>query len=171
MKKSIIVLTYLLSPVVLIIAIFISHISKYSTSSFFVPMVLGVLSYTWILWQLVLSARPKFIEKHFGLDKMYRLHGMIAIIAIGFAIVHKLNYEAIFRDSVMTKLGEIALVIFISVSMISIIFMWTRVLDKFVFLKKVVMWMKKLKVITYERLKLVHNLTIVGILMYYLHSL
>lgn len=169
MKKSFIILAYLLSPVLLIIAIFTSHISKYSTSSFFIPMVLGVLSYTWILWQLVLSARPKFIEKHFGLDKMYRFHGMIAIIAIGFGIVHKLNYEAIFRDSIMTKLGEIALVIFIIVSMISIIFMWTRVLDKFAYLKRVVVWMKKLKVITYERLKLMHNLTIIGILMLQVH--
>jgi len=51
-------------------------------------MVIASMAYTWLIWQFVLSAHPKFIETVFGMDKPYRVHGLMAIISLAIAAIH-----------------------------------------------------------------------------------
>ncbi len=171
MKKLMIVFIYTLSPILIMVMLYTNNESKYTSLNSSLPMVLGVLSYTWMLWQLILSARPKFIERHFGLDKMYRFHVMIALVSILFAYGHKLNKELLFKPSTLTWLGGSALNIFIGVSVISIVFMWTKVQNKIKILRTLSKGLKKLKVLTYEKLKIVHNLTILAVVLMQVHVL
>jgi predicted ferric reductase len=42
-------------------------------------VVTGALAFVWLVNQLIISARLKFIERHFGLDRMYRFHAVMAV--------------------------------------------------------------------------------------------
>ena len=89
MKKVVFLLLYFLSPVLPILSIYASNPGYYGASGF-VPMVLGAAAFTWLNAQLILSARPKFIESSFGLDQFYRFHSLMAVVAIAIAFAHKL---------------------------------------------------------------------------------
>lgn len=171
MKKLLILIGYFLSPIVLMAAILTQNPDKYTQIQYFIPMSLGVASYTWLLWQFVLSARPKFIEKHFGLDKMYRFHGTMALVALVGVVIHKLLNEQIFSETPMTQLGSIALALFAGISALSILFMSTRLLNRVPFIKFIVQQIEKLKVLTYERLKLIHNMTWIAMILMQIHVL
>lgn len=172
MKRIIFILIYFLSPILLMLVIFSTNPQKYQDIQILIPMVLGTSAYTWFIWQFILSARPKFIEVAFGMDKLYQFHGLMAIVAISASLVHKVINESIFGESFMTTLGSIALVIFIVVSSVTLVLMTTPfILGKL----KLVKWIKKLiqtiKFIRYEFLKLFHNITIIAMIFLFLHVL
>ncbi|MCK8058684.1 MULTISPECIES: ferric reductase-like transmembrane domain-containing protein [unclassified Fusibacter] len=171
MKKTVIALLYLLSPFLLVFTIGHSSPIKYASIGRALPMVVGVVGYTWLLWQFVLSARPKFIEKHFGLDKMYRLHGVVAVVALCLVLVHKTVNENLYGETIVTSLESVAFTLFAGVSAISMMFMWTSVFSKFEILQKVIKGVSSIKAFAYERLKLIHNLTIVGMVFMQIHVL
>jgi predicted ferric reductase/mono/diheme cytochrome c family protein len=50
--------------------------------------LLALVGFVLILFQYVLSARIKWIEKKIGLDKLFRIHRMCGIIGVTFIIVH-----------------------------------------------------------------------------------
>jgi len=145
---------------------------KYQNSSILLTMILGSLGYTWFIWQFVLSARPKFIEKSFGMDMLYRFHGLMAIVAIIATFVHNLVNEEIFGESFMTTLGTIALYTFGGISAITLILMATpAALGRL----HVIKWIKKViqtvKFIRYELLRSIHNLTFIALIFMFLHVL
>jgi len=171
MMKFLFRLTYFGSPLALITLLLITNTAKYSSLNYLLPMILGVFSYTWLLWQFVLSARPKFIEKHFGLDKLYRFHGIMAIVAISTVILHKTLFERFFPENVQTTLGSIALFLFASITLLSLIFMSSSVLRKLPVFSDIVKILNSIKVITYERIKLIHNLTFIALMFMQVHVL
>ncbi len=169
--KFLIKATYLLSPLILVAMIMANHTSKYANLNYLLPMILGVFSYTWLLWQFILSARPKLIERPFGLDKIYRFHGIIALVAIGMILLHKSLFEMLFSETVITQLGSIALVLFIGVSGLSLLFMSPRLLKKVPYFSSIIKIINTIKIITFERIKLVHNLTFIALLFMQVHVL
>ena len=169
--KLLIKATYLLSPLILVIMIMMNNITKYTHLTYLLPMLFGVFSYTWMLWQFILSARPKLIERQFGLDKMYRFHGIIALVAVGMILIHKSLFEMIFSETMVTQLGSIALFLFISVSVLSLLFMSTRLLKKLPVFGSVVKLLNTIKIFSYERIKLVHNMTFVALIFMQVHVL
>jgi len=172
MKKIIFIVLYFLSPLVLMGVLYQNNPIKYQNSSILITMILGSLGYTWFIWQFVLSARPKFIEKSFGMDMLYRFHGLMAIVAIIATFVHNLINEEIFGESFMTTLGTIALYTFGVISAITLILMATpAILGRL----KVIKWIKKViqtvKFIRYELLRSIHNLTFIALIFMFLHVL
>lgn len=163
--------TYFLSPLILVTMIMMNNTAKYTNLNYLLPMLFGVFSYTWMLWQFVLSARPKFIERQFGLDKMYRFHGIIALVAVGMIVIHKSLFEMIFSETMVTQLGSIALFLFISISALSLLFMSTRLLKKLPIFSEIVKILGTIKTFSYERIKLIHNLTFIGLLFMQVHVL
>lgn len=169
--KTVFYATYFGSPLILISMILSHNPEKYNNLAFLVPMLFGVFSYTWLLWQFVLSARPKFIEKFVGLDKLFRFHGMMAIVSILLILVHKMLFESFFSESMLTNLGSIALFLFASITMISLIFMGSSVLKNLPLIRDVVNTLNSFKSITYEHIKRIHNLTFIALLFMQVHVL
>ena len=52
--------------------------------------IAGTFAYAWLCYQFIISARPKFIEKHFGMDNLYRFHGVMAGVSLLLGFVHML---------------------------------------------------------------------------------
>ncbi|MFJ8026895.1 FAD-binding oxidoreductase [Streptomyces sp. NPDC096311] len=50
---------------------------------------LGLVSYTWWLLSILLSVRPSWLDRFVGLPSVYGLHGMLGVLAIATAYVHR----------------------------------------------------------------------------------
>lgn len=172
MKKALLLLLYFLSPILLVVVLFQANPQKYANTQLLFTMILGAFGYTWFIWQFILSARPKVIESAFGMDRIYRFHGLMAIVAIIASVIHKTVNEELFGESFMTRLGSIALLIFITISVITLILMTTPTLLNRL---KVIKWIKKIiqtiKFIKYEFLRMIHNITFVAMIVLFFHVL
>ena len=54
-------------------------------------IVLGLTAYAWWLLAVLLSVRPPWLERLVGLPSIYGLHGMLGVLAVGLAFVHRDN--------------------------------------------------------------------------------
>ena len=80
---------YFLIPSILIGLIFSSPTAFLDEPLYRLSVVAGALAFVWLVNQLIISARPKFIERYFGLDRMYRFHAWMAIVCLGLLVVHR----------------------------------------------------------------------------------
>jgi predicted ferric reductase len=170
LKKTFYILSYFLSPVLLMIAIFISNPSLYSKSNFFISMTLGACAFTWLNFELILSARPKFIESSFGLDKFFRFHSLMAVIAIVLSFLHKLIKEDIFGDEGLpATIGTVAIIIFIGAAVLALIFMIDTVVKRVKPLLKLKKYLEKIKIGKYHIQVILHNATVIGVIVLFIH--
>ncbi len=169
MAKRILFLTvYFLFPVLLIIAILFSNPSYYGTAGL-VPMVLGAAAFTLLNMQLILSARPKWVERYFGLDRFYQFHGIIAVIAIITAFIHKLIMGSTFQESFKTQLGDIAIGIFIFAAVMSLIFMADTLPRLFKPIRIIRDYFIKWKFTKHNLQLLLHNINLAAVVLIFIH--
>jgi len=138
MRKFLFTVVYFLSPFLLIFTLYSSNPAKYADVRLLMSMVIASMAYTWLTWQFVLSARPKFIETAFGMDKLYRVHGLMAIISLAIAAIHASVNEEILGESFMTTIGSGALAIFIVISAVTLLLMVTSVITGFAPVKLII---------------------------------
>jgi predicted ferric reductase len=171
MKKVLFKIFYFISPMILILTLWLTNPNHYSNPLILITMILGSIAYTWISFQFILSARPKFIEISFGMDKIYRFHGIMAVIGIVVAIVHAIVNEQMIDESMITTIGSIALASFGLVSLLTMLSMSPSFILKyrpFKWLKKTIEGWKKY---TYEQLRFIHNFTILAYIALNIHVL
>ncbi|MBN2221650.1 MAG: hypothetical protein JW708_05525 [Vallitaleaceae bacterium] len=171
MKRILFLLIYFLSPLPLIYILYQTNPSRYQDLTSLLAMVLGVLGYSWFIWQFVLSARPRFLDRLLGLSRVYRLHGIMGIVSIGLALTHKIVQENRFKESFMTSLGDVSLNLFIFISILSIFFMTNSIISNIPNLERVKQFLMKIKVFGYNYLRLLHNGTFIGLLFMQYHVL
>lgn len=159
---------YFLLPILLIAAIFTSNPGYYGAAGF-IPMILGATAFTLLNMQLILSARPKWIEKHFGLDKFYQFHSIIAVIAIIAAFVHKLIMGGLFHESFTTQLGDIAIGIFIFAAVMSLIFMADTLPKIFKPVRTFRDYFLKWKFTKHNFQLLLHNINLAAVVLIFIH--
>ncbi len=171
MKKIFFMIFYFFSPFILILSLWFTNSNQYSNPLILTSMIMGSLAYTWISLQFVLSARPKFIEVPFGMDKIYRFHGIMAVVSILGAIVHAIINEEVIGESIITTIGSAALVIFVLISLLTMLSMTPSFILRyppFKWLKKTIEAWKKF---TYEQLRFIHNFTVVAYVILNIHVL
>ena len=169
-EKVLLIMLYFLSPAIPIWVIYNSNPDKYSDFQTLIAMILGAVAYTFLVAEFILSARPKFIEKYFGLDKFYRFHGLMAIISVLVVFIHKIIMEDAFGDdSFVGNLGSYAWIIFIAIIGLTLLFMVNSIILKIkpIFLLK--KYIGKFKVGKYEYQVLMHNLTIIALVLMFIH--
>lgn len=164
-------LIYVISPLPLIVFIILNNPSKYANLNYLLPMLFGIFSYTWLLWQFILSARPKALEKHFGLDKIYRFHGIIALVALFTLFIHKTLIERLFKETLTSQLGSVAFAIFIGISGLSLLFMSPKLLKKFKPIQVLIKMMSQFNFASYQFTKSIHNFTILALVFMQIHVL
>lgn len=171
MRKIILKILYFISPIILILSLWFTNPDHYSNPLVLITMIMGSLTYTWISLQFILSARPKFIELVFGMDKIYRFHGIIAVVSILGAIVHAIINEEVIGESIITTIGSAALALFALISILTMLSMTPSFILKyrpFKWLKKTIETWKKF---TYEQLRFIHNFTILAYVILNIHVL
>ena len=133
--------------------------------------ILGITAYALFLFQLLLAARIKQIDRIFGLDKLYRFHMVIAPLAIAFAIIHKIIKESYYSESFKTQIGEIALIIFIAISVFSILLMIKKLFFKMNLVDAVRKFLNDKIKIKHQNKVLIHNLVLVALVLLFIHIL
>ena len=168
MKKILFFILYFLSPILPIAAIYLSNPGYYGTTGL-IPMILGASAFTWLNAQLIISARPKLIESVFGLDRIFRFHSLMPVIAIAAAFVHKLIKGMTFEESFKTQLGDAAIIIFIVCSVLGLVFLIDTLVNKIKPLMYARVFAKKAVVGKYNIQKLLHNATVAAVILVFIH--
>lgn len=133
------------------------------------PAFIGIISYTWLLSELITAARPKFIEKYFSLDKFHRFHGIMAIVALALGLLHKEWANFAWGEfEFSTVFGDFAIMLFLLLTVLSVLFMTG--------------WLRRIKIINvmldtlgnfalakYGTMKFMHNFNIVAIISLSVH--
>lgn len=170
-KRYLIILSYVLL-ILLPFAIFFKNNStggidfKYALSGFF-----GLTAYSLFTFELLLVSKNKFLDNHFGLDKLYRFHMSIAVLAILLSYLHKTLKESMYRDSFKTQLGNISFILFIAVGVFSILLMVNKLFIKFAPVDYLRKFLHKILKIKYQYKVFLHNLMVVAILVLVVHIL
>ncbi|MGK0467420.1 ferredoxin reductase family protein [Clostridium sp.] len=171
MKKMLWILLYFLSPA-LPVYFYIVQVAKNNNDLLFlIGGALGICSYVFFVNQFIITARPKFIERNFGMDKMYRFHMVMAIVAFIFGLIHSQIKDSYFRDSFQTTLGSATLVIFGAIIVISTLLMINKLFFKIKIVDEVRNLLKKLIKPKHEFLIAVHNITVIGVCILLIHIL
>lgn len=170
-KKIFWILLYFLSPI-LPIYLYIVQASKDNTNFIFLlGGALGICSYVIFVNQFIITSRPKFIEKNFGMDKMYRFHMVMPLVAFIFGLIHNQIKESYFNDSFQTTLGSATLIIFGVIIVVSMLLMINKLFIKIKIVDDVRNILKKFLKPKHEFLVTIHNITVVGICVLLVHIL
>ncbi len=157
---------YFISPLVLTYAIYSGNTAYYGGVRNFIPMILGAAAYTWLNFELILGARPKFIESAFGLDKFLRFHSLMAVIAVAMGFAHKLLKGG---DSIKALFGSAAVVIFIIATVFALVFLidtLARTVKPLGVLRNLLI---RLKVGKYHVQIILHNATAAAVVLMFVH--
>ena len=168
-------LIYFLSPIFpIIVTILSSPNPKYFSDPLtFISLITGVSGFVWLSYQFILSSRPKFIEKFFGLDKFYIFHGLMAVISILLVFIHQtilsLKYQGF--DSAQMTLGSLAFYLYIAVSALALIFVSASILLKIKPILKIKNLLTKFNLFRHNNQVLLHNIVIVAYIVMFIHVL
>ncbi|WP_034552443.1 ferredoxin reductase family protein [Carnobacterium funditum] len=133
------------------------------------PAFIGIISYTWLLSELITAARPKFIEKHFSLDKFHRFHGIMAIVALALGMLHKEWASLAWGEfEFSTVFGDFAIMLFLLLTVLSVLFM-TGWLRRIKIINVVLDTLGNFAFAKYGTMKFLHNFTIVAIISLSVH--
>ncbi|MFT8317685.1 MAG: hypothetical protein ABF651_05350 [Sporolactobacillus sp.] len=166
-----IVLLYLLSPFPAIGITYSVNPTAYQTAKGLLPMVLGSVAYTWLMAELVISARPKFIEKYFGLNHFYRFHAIAAIVAITLSFVHKQLEDTIWTGFLhpARQIGNDALILFIVLAGLSLFFMTSMIIRRLPFLTAFRHYLERKRIVDFNISVWIHNANVIAIVLVFLH--
>lgn len=171
MDRLLLLLFYWLAPLIPIAVTVAAFPGRYATFLDAVPMVIGAMAFTWFMAQLVLSARIRWIERRFGLDRLLRLHALTPLLAIVLAFLHKVILEDLFAESFKTQLGDAGLLVFAILSGLALLFMGDLLVR---WIKPLGLLRKRLstyEVFRYRVQRLLHNLAPIGAVPVFVHVL
>lgn len=132
---------------------------------------LGICAYSLLCLEFFIASRPKFIDKIFSLDKLYRFHMFIGLIATLFAYLHKIIKEYYFEESLKTSIGNIGFIIFVSIIIFSLFFMTNSLFFRVNFINSIRKSLKSKFKLNYETKVLLHNITLIGLCFLLIHIL
>ena len=97
--RGVLLAFYFLSPLFSII-FFITNISALSpvniTPIRYFTAIIGLFAYVWLTYSFILMARPKFLDKTFGMDTILKFHKNMSIIAVTLSLAHGLILVFVF---------------------------------------------------------------------------
>ncbi|MCO7174976.1 FAD-binding oxidoreductase [Sporolactobacillus kofuensis] len=169
--RSLFILIYLFSPLPAIYVVYSSDPTAYQTMRGLLPMILGTIAYTWLMAELVISARPKFIERFFGLNHFYQFHGAAAIMSIMLSLLHKQLEDAIWGHFLHTvrQIGDLALILFIVLASLSLFFMTRTIIRRIPFLETLRSFLEQKLHVDFKYSVWIHNANVIAIVLVFAH--
>ncbi len=125
----------------------------------------GLIAYSWWLLAILLSVRPTWLGRGVGLPSVYALHGMLGVLALVPAYLHKENAFA--PDDLSRLLGDWGFYAALAVLCYSVVFMSGWLTDRSRLALKV---KSRLETVFRRRFSVwIHRLNLVVVLMIWLH--
>jgi hypothetical protein len=80
----------------------------------------GVIAYVWMLLAIYIGTKPKWIDRLIGLPMAYMIHGILSLVAIILAFLHK---EGSPSAGLIKLTGDYAFYLFVALAIYSLVFM------------------------------------------------
>jgi predicted ferric reductase len=159
-------LAYIIAPIA---AFDLYYLDKHDAflSGRSVGVLAGSFAFIWILNQLIIAARPRPIEKGLGLDRMYRVHTLAAVVGMVLAIVHKQINDSWWE--IGPSPSYLSLNLFLLVTVFSLLSMGSTSLQKLSFVKRLRYDSESRSRIRYQTSKRLHNLFVIASIIAYIH--
>ncbi len=177
-KKSFFLLIYYLSPIIVSIIYWIEEPMPFSLNSTNMLMdlvhrigsILGIFSYIWMCFNIVMMIKIKTFDENFELDKIIKFHTFMSIIALFFGAIHYplIQVVGMYPDSQIIS-GTIGLLIFFILMLLAIIFMTNRLI-KHIKIEKLRVFAYRKK-FSYDINKILHNITFFAVIVIFIHTL
>lgn len=151
---------YFLLPIVPVALILQTSTFYFRNAFMMVSMVTGVFAYVWLVNQFILSARPKFIERYFGMDRLYRFHNKMAVVSFFLALAHSQIKERVFGLEIL--LSEIALILFGAIIVFSLLFLGDSFLRKWQPVRALRKFSAEKLRLKFKVVRFFHNFTLVA---------
>lgn len=135
-------------------------------SASFTAIQFGTIAYVWLLTAIYLASRPGWLDRLVGLPTTYMVHGIMGLLAIILALVHKLQLSSI---GWIKRTGDWALYLLIGLAVYALVFMAGWLTSR-------VGWLAKLKhqlehLFRHEISIWLHRLNLVAVLLVFIHVL
>ena len=174
-KQALFLVIYYLSPVVASLIYWFEEPNPYSLESsdlliHRVGSILGVFSFIWMCFNILIMIRIKLIETNSSLDWILKFHKIMAVIAILSGGIHA--RAVLFQEPYLTSQvisGAIGSLIIILLMLLALIFMTNRYI-KYKIIKNMRISAYK-KNFTYPVNKALHNFTILALFIIFIHTL
>ncbi len=105
-KKTVLLALYFLSPLVSITVFLVSSTSLLTVEIpplRYFSAITGLSAYVWLTYSFILMARPKFLDKAFGMDAILKFHKKMAIVSLALSFAHGLVLFSIFSAQTHDK--------------------------------------------------------------------
>lgn len=170
-KRFLWLLLYVIAAIIPSILYVVKEVNSYSDFSFLLSGIFGITAYYLLSVQFLLMSRPKLIDKYFSLDRVYRYHMFVAVIALIVAYLHVILKGIYFEDSLQTSIGNASLIIFVVISVFSILVMINKLFFKIKIIDRLRMFFNNLLKLKYESKVLIHNITVLALIILFVHVL
>ncbi len=142
---------------------------RYVNPQAWVPMLLGICTYTWVSGQFVISARPRFLERHIGLDRMLRFHGLMGMLLVFMALTHRQILMSYMAVSVKTWIATAAFIILFLLATLALLFLADLLVRHSKLLAKFRNRIQQTRFGRFELQKLMHGFLAVAHLLMFVH--
>lgn len=135
------------------------------TQSHILAIDMGIAAYTWWLVDIFLATRPRWLLNKIGMPNNYLIHGVIGVMAIVAATLHKFNlssFHAIIRNT-----GNIAWYLELVLIIYAIVFMSGWLTERIPAVLRFKNWVSK--ILTHQVSLWLHRLNLVVIALIWLH--
>ncbi len=160
---------YYLGPLVVIALAYAVNPTLVSDPFLWAALIAGVLGYSWLMVQLVLSARLKWLERGIGQDRLLIFHRVMAPVSLILLVVHLVVKLWLFPASLQGLSGLVVFIGFFFVGLFSAaLFNGSTKMPLFAALQKLVYGKLNRQ---YHHVKLLHNGTFLIAVIMFLHVL
>jgi len=131
--------------------------------------ILGIFAFIWMCFNIFVALKIPMVEENFSLEGIIKFHTKMATVALGLSIIH--YPMARWRRTLPTTLmrtGSIGFMIFFTLMVLAIIFMTNRFINSNSIVSiRAFSFKKKFR---YKINKVLHNLTLLGVIVIYIHA-
>lgn len=151
-KNRVFLFLYFLVPIAAVLSFFLLNRGILTDPLYALSAAGGILGFTWLMFQFILSSRHPAVEKGIGLDRLLKLHRLMGVVIVILLLPHAIVRLILYSLSLQTLFGLIAFAGLIGVGIFSSIFFTSPRFG-----------------LSYERVKLLHNGTFLLSLLVALH--
>ena len=129
-------------------------------------VLFGLIAYSWWLLSILLSVRPRWLDRFVGLPAIYGFHGMLGVLALALAYLHAENSYT--SNRLARVLGDWGLYGAIGTLCLAVFFLSGWLVDR----SQILLRLKRLleRVLRHQRSVWIHRLNFVILLMIWLHA-
>jgi predicted ferric reductase len=129
-------------------------------------VLFGLIAYCWWLLAILLSVRPRWLDRFVGLPAVYRLHGVLGLGALVFAWIHDQNSYT--SNRLAETLGDWGLYLSIATLCLAVFFLSGWLVDRSRWLLQARRFLERI-LFRHQLSIWLHRLNIVVVLLIWLH--